>query len=434
MPGEEEILKYTLDVSDVEAKGQRLQELLDQIKAKRAAKEDTSELEAQVGKEIDGLSKVVGKEKEAAGATQELVQQKERLGATMRVLGSSSSALVGDLGGVVELMMQGGKQAIMFAGGLAGITLGVAAVRRLKEEWEAAAKAVDDYNQANLERKVAAIESGAGLGEQLRGFGAIGRFDEAARMATSLTRQWGFAPEQAQGAAVLGTVGGLSVEQAGILSMAMAEGAQVSTPEQAAALFKDMPPDAMARWRADLDKLAGTPVYESRKRLAHVPGAVGVGARLTTVEVLFQAMRDLDVLPAGVTTLADLQRHIEEARKTVEEVPPREYMLEAFKKGKPLGCTGGLLGHLTKSPRELAEARRLLSLLEQTPSGGMPADIEYTPEAEGGRSPTQIFIQQYNRTTAGTINNMADRKTRSFDPSWGVTPGDGSSIRTNHGM
>ncbi|GAG44833.1 unnamed protein product, partial [marine sediment metagenome] len=77
MPGEEEILTYTLDVSDVEAKAGRLQELLEQIKAKRAAREDTSELEAQAGKEIDALGKLADKEQETAGATGDLVKQKD---------------------------------------------------------------------------------------------------------------------------------------------------------------------------------------------------------------------------------------------------------------------------------------------------------------------------------------------------------------------
>jgi len=158
MPGDEEILKYTLDVSDVEAKAARLQELLEQIKAKRAAKEDTSELEAQASKEIDGLSKLADKEKEAAGATEELVEQKDRLGAVTRVLGTRFSGMVGDLGGVIELLMEGGKAAIAFGGGLAALTVGIIVIQKVRDALREAREEQEKWNQAVLEGKQAAIE------------------------------------------------------------------------------------------------------------------------------------------------------------------------------------------------------------------------------------------------------------------------------------
>jgi len=207
----------------------------------------------------------------------------------------------------------------------------------------------------------------------------MGRFDEAARVATSLSRQYGFAPEEARRTAALATAGGLSVEQAGMLSVAMAQGGQVSTPEQAAALFRGMGPDVAAGLRADPDKLATTPSYELRKRVGQMPGAQPVGAHLATVEELFEAMGDFGVLPAGVETIADLRQRLEEARQVLSK--PAEEYVSGMWEGLWRGITGGRRGVMLPHERERAEAQRLLSLLGQAPSGAAPAEIAF-PRAD----------------------------------------------------
>jgi hypothetical protein len=412
MTGEEESFKYKLDISDAKAKAEELKQLLEEIKAKKAAGQDTSELEAQYAKEIDGLSKVSEKEKQAAGTTEELVKQKDRLGAVTRVLGARFSGLIGDLGGVIELLIQGGKSALMFGAALAGITGAVAVVRKLKEELKAAAQAQEELNQKVLEHKAAAIQQGRGLADQLLAFGAAERFDQAAGMATALTKQYGLAPAAAERAAALGTIAGLSPKQAGMLSVAIAQGVPIATPQQAAAWARDLPAEAAGFYRQQLEAYARAPAPALVRRVAQMPGAQGIGARFTTPEMLYEALRQQGALPEGVTSMADFRRHFEEAEKLVGQ-SMFEYIKEALRTGKPVGFTGGIGGHLAKPPGELAEAQRLLTLLEQSPSGRAPADISWAAQARGGAPATVIQYNVRFEERIGTkIGNSGDKRRR----------------------
>jgi hypothetical protein len=426
---EDEILKYRMDISDVEATAQRLNELLEQIRAKREQGEDTSELERQVTKELDAVGKVTSKEKEAAGATEELVKQKERLGSTVRMLGGRFSGFLGDLGGVIELLIQGGKHAIAFAAGLAGITVAIAAVQRLKRALEEATKAQEDLNQKTLEYKATAIQQGTSLADQLLAMGASERFDDAARMATSLVKQWGLSPAAAEQAAGMATVLGLSGTEAGMLAVAQIQGAPVGTMKQAGAYIGEMTPETATYLLGQLEAYARTPAAELRRRIGQLPGAVGLGARFRDPEMLYQALKEQGALPEGIGSYADFRRHFEAAQHLVAQ-SEAEYLKEAVRLGRPVEYKG-FGGGLGKPSHELAEAQRLLSLLEETPSGAAPADTRWSPEAGGGVP--QILIQHNERI--GTQFNTKDRRRLIGHPTHGaVTVGGSNFGRTNHGM
>jgi len=375
MPGEEEILKYTLDIGDVEAKGQRLQELLEQIKAKRAAKEDTSELEAQVGKEIDGLGKLADKEQEAAGTTEELTKQKDKLSSVMRVLGSQSAGMVGDLGGVVELLMQGGKNALMFGGALAGITAGVMAVQKLRDALREAREEQEKLNQAALEATLGAVERGGPLAAQLLALGGIEQFDEAARMFDSLRKAYGFKPGEAAQPAALATMAGLSVEQAGMMQIAMGRGAQVGTAAEAQQLFATMQPDVAAELRGQLAGYAK--LQQQRIEAGVAQEEIPTGAQLTPIQALYRKLDRLGVLGLGayegVESVEDLQKKVEDAERLVrEKAEAREALLPGLEQWEKVpsafggpGAAGRRFIERVRGDREEASAERLLQLLER---------------------------------------------------------------------
>jgi len=435
MPSEEEILKYTLDLSDVEAKAARLIELLEQIKAKRAAGGDASELEAQVSKELDGLGKLAEKAKETAGATEELLKQKHKLAAVMRTLGSDSSALVGDLGGVIELLMQGGKSAITFGGALAGISAAVIVYQKLRDAIREAVEEQERLNQKVLEGTLAAVERGGPLAAELLALGAIERFEEAVPMFDALRKTYGFKPGEAARPTALATMAGLTGRQAGIMQIAMGMegGPQIATAEQAQEYFAQMPPDVAAALGQQLDDYAK--LQQQRLEAGVAQGEIPTGARLTPIQALHEKFKRLGVLGLGadedVESVEDLQRKVEEAeryRAAVERV--RQRRDRGFFTEAGVGLAISQLDLRMGGPSQL----RLLHQLEQAEtSGAAPADMERAPEAGGG---TPAVVNNYNinhNERVGTMYKLPNPLTRNAHWGLGVEVNAGNSVRSKHG-
>jgi len=450
MPSEEEILKYVIDKSQAEAQLDQLQQRLEEFKAKRAAGEDTSEIEAQINKQITGLGKLADKEQETAGATEDLVKQKDKLSSVMRVLGGQSAGMVGDLGGVIELLMSMGPAAAGAAGALAGITLATAAYQKFNEEMKEAIQLQRDHNQAVTEGKLGEMAGLTGLRDQLEALGGLDRLGDAYGMMGRLGRKHGFERERAAEVAGLGVMAGLGVEETAMLSHAMRSGgAQVETPQQAQQLVDMLKADqeAYGRAQANLSTITKSPPGMLAQAKAE---QYGVGTpELRAAERVWEALGDKGKLPEGVKSVDDLMALIQGGDELRAKVMTRRAAEEAdlLRAGQGGGVSllasrifnwwrGESTGALEQRFRATERANRLYEREMLREGGGMSAavDPDWQPTPSDGARPVQSVVNNYNNIRVGSITNTADRKTRGWNPTWGVTPGDGSTIRTKHGM
>ncbi|HUU97084.1 MAG TPA: hypothetical protein VM487_15200 [Phycisphaerae bacterium] len=430
MPSEEEILKYTLDVSDVEAKAGRLNELLEQIKAKRAAGGDASELEAQVGKELDGLGKLADKEKEAAGATEDLLGQKQKLTAVVRLLGGEFSRVVGNLGGVVALLTSMGPAAAGATAALVGISVVTAGYQKFNEELQKAIDKQTELNQKVLEGKEAAIERGGGLAETLLGMGGISRFDDAALMMDRLRKQYGFGEGVAQQAAAVGTMAGLTVEQTGMLAVAQMQGARFPTAQAAQESFGGLQPEAAAGLRDQLGAFKATAAAQRQQRRAQLFD-MPTAARFSDIEALFTDLKDAGRLPEGVSSADDLRRMIDEGgvlrgriqRMEGEEASPEYRATPRVRETMALRVARA----------RFAKMHEVWRLYEDYTGGqSAPVDIGEAPGAGGDSPAVPQFITIHNERV-GTMYKLPNPLTRNAHWGLGVEVNAGNSVRSKNG-
>jgi len=142
---EKEVLRYELDVTDVEIKAQRLAALVAEFKAKRAAGGDMSELEAAMQREMGGVERVAGKQKEAASATAALTHHKRELASVVGILGGRFGGLVGQLGSLISLLFSGSVAAVALGAALAAITVVENLWKRFTAEIERARVALEKF-------------------------------------------------------------------------------------------------------------------------------------------------------------------------------------------------------------------------------------------------------------------------------------------------
>ena len=236
MGEQREVLRYELDITDVESKTRKMEELLVQLKAKRAAGDDTSELEAQISREADSLTNVTKAWRRCGDATEDVIRQKDKLAQTVSLLGGRFGGLVGQLGSVAELLVSAGRAAIGFTVALAGVTGVIAIYQKLRDELRKTVEEQERLNEAQRQGKREQMGTAATIAEGLADLGAGGRANEDAAwdMKRELMRQYGFSPEEAQRAAVMATAAGIGrPEEAAALSGLMRSGARVASGEDA---------------------------------------------------------------------------------------------------------------------------------------------------------------------------------------------------------
>lgn len=232
MPNEEEILRFKFDLTDVEAKVKRLQQLLEEIKAKRAAGEDVSKLEVQFNKELDGLSAVTRKQEQASTSTQDLIKQKEKLANVVQLVGGRFSGMIGALGGVVELLLAGGRAAIGLGAALIGLTAGIAVIQKIRDAAKEATEHQERFNEAASKMQFAKLGPTAQMGEVLRRFGARPEAEAPAKaLYDRLGAHWGMVKPEL---AALATAAGITSaeELAAVAMFAAKERVDITRPEQ----------------------------------------------------------------------------------------------------------------------------------------------------------------------------------------------------------
>ena len=246
MAKEREILEYVLDIDAALANAERLNKKLEEIGAARARGEDTSALEQELQKEADGLGRLTQQEQKAGAATRDLVSQKEKLANVVTLLGGSFGGTIGNLGNVVELLLQAGPAAAGFAAAMAGVTVVVKVVKDLNEELERAIqklKQLEEGQRRQIEGERAPAEQ---IEQALLGFGALekGRAEDVWKYSVGL-RGMGIPEELAMGIAPQAQVAGVGQRTAAMLALAsVTPGGQMpGTPEEVSAAAARLTPE-----------------------------------------------------------------------------------------------------------------------------------------------------------------------------------------------
>ncbi|MCC6360401.1 MAG: hypothetical protein IT450_16805 [Phycisphaerales bacterium] len=157
-----EVMRFELDITDVQAKAARIQDLLGKIASGQATGQGTDQFESQLTKEMEGLSKSTGKTREAQTALDGLLRNKEKLSSVVAILGGQFGGMIGQLGNVAELFTSVGSATSLATMAAAGGAAGVAA---LATWWRMAADAARAYND-EVDRKAARESSASQKGEQ----------------------------------------------------------------------------------------------------------------------------------------------------------------------------------------------------------------------------------------------------------------------------
>ena len=172
MADEREILKYQLDVSDVEAKVARVNQLTASITEGRARGEDTSVLEQQLGRELDAMGKIAPATKKAGDEMFDFDRKGEK--AAKSILGLLNPSLAQ----AVDLLIDVGEGAAHVSGSLAamagvGALLGgiVTLFERMKRQAEEAKKAIDAQLAAMAKLREAGAAERQGLVSELAALG-----------------------------------------------------------------------------------------------------------------------------------------------------------------------------------------------------------------------------------------------------------------------
>jgi hypothetical protein len=299
MSEQREILKYEVDSSDAEAKARELVALFGKVNAAAAAGEDTSDLEAQAESLAGGIGKLAGKEKEAASATKDLLQNKEKLAAVVRTLGGRFSGLIGDLGGVVELLTQGGSAATLFGIALAAVAAGTSIYVKWKRDLQELIDLQLKYNALISARQAAALGPQGAIEDTLLQFGGLtaATSDAAGLLANRLGQQFGLPSGRSGQAAAFGALGNLSFQDTGLLGVALAQGAQISSPQDVSRFFKDLTPEARGELERQLNAIRLTTVGRETQSQAEADRPAR-GRR--PVDRLFERLKGTSVLPGDI--------------------------------------------------------------------------------------------------------------------------------------
>lgn len=292
MPAEEEILRYKLDISDIEAKAARLNELVAKINKTTDAGEK-SKLTGELGEEVSALAKFGDAAETASDKAGGLLKQKDKLGQAAQLLGSNMGPLIGNLGGVAELFTNlSGPTGLALVGTLGLVTKLVGDLTKQWKELEEQLKRAEQQfqsqqqSQASFVQEQSRLSSGISQGLQAKGAFTPGNLQQAIEIYTqSLER--GVPPQQAAAFAPTALLQGLS---AGDVATAVQAGISPQSTNLA----------------QQLQALSGNAELQQAVRsLADTPG--GLDARVAAARV--RAFNDSErELFAGTTTRSALAR------------------------------------------------------------------------------------------------------------------------------
>ncbi|MFH1730335.1 MAG: hypothetical protein ABIF82_01640 [Planctomycetota bacterium] len=419
--GETEVFRLDLDTSQIEKKAARVEQLVADIKGKRAKGEDVSDLERNLNKELDGLGKLAAQEKKAAGSTEELTKQKEKLGAAVRVMGGQFSGAVGDVGGLVELLMSGQRAAIGFGGALAGLTAVISVVGYIRAEFAKLREEQEKLDESYKTLKTSFAGASDAMGDTLQRYGALNA--ETEKAAGNIRRQIeraGFKRETAVTVAPLAAMEQMTADEAILAAQLQAMGVALEPGQvkKTIAELQQRRPGVIAGAREQIAALGETEVG-GRRRFITKAQRFGAVER-TPEELTVDAMRENEIrvrTKEGVreARAGDIER-AEELRLRITELQGWQAGLreEPYFAGKGLRLER-LQNELAGLAVEFArlQGETILSLLQEArklePSG-------YTPPTE-----PPVYTQQVNILNVGTQINAPDARSRPLVGSVGVS-------------
>ena len=318
---ETQIYRAELDISDFNTKADQLEAKIAQIRKGRANNEDTSALEKDLAKEFDGLANVIRQQEKAGASTEDLLKQRERLGAVVRSLGGSFSGLIGDLGGVIELLMSGSGAAVAFGGALAAVGAVSAVINRVKTEMAELRKEQEAIAKNAREMKAEFLGPQEQMAAVLQRFGGLTPETEAAsgEMRRRLERNAGFDRGQATAVSPLAVLSGMSVEDTELAAQLLVSGVQFDSPDEmqkAVARLKSQP-EALAGVQRQIQTL---PLTEKGKRVRAAAAAQPYGAvRQTETELAFETARGAGAIGTDVS-FEQFKERLDEAERLIQAI------------------------------------------------------------------------------------------------------------------
>jgi hypothetical protein len=416
MPDEQkEIWRLELDPSQMERAVQRVLDLTEQIKAKRAAGGDATALEAELQTQVDFLRQLQHEKKQDANATQDLMRAKGQLAAVVNLLGGSFGGLIGQLGGVIQLLTTMAPTAIAAGAALAAIAIGKKYFEDIKRAAEEAAKAQEAYNDAVREGQSLKMGTTQSMAEQLEKWGARSQENvkAATEMRDALQKTYGVSEQEAAQAAALAAGAGLSTKDAARLSVLLGGGAQIGTPEQAQQALE------AARQKGSYDKLLDAAVEHSRdaagrgvRKAAMAPGFGGTG-EMTPVESAYEALKnqpggfEAAGLPADFTLeqfRAGLSGDAMEIARSLFLSPGKKQITQKeYEEAKKIQeAMRGWAGKLTEQHAAIDLDTRAI----EPP----PVSTEPTGETPSGAVVQQTVNHYHETNNIGTQYNAPDRR------------------------
>ena len=216
MPAEKEVMKYVLDITDVEQKSRRLDELLD--KQKKLASTGTAD--PALDAEIKALQGVAVESDKAAKGLGKVADQNKTVAAGARGMARSFGGLGGLFGDIVASILEGSKALAGFIAAGLGITAVISVFKKLKAELRELIDLEREHNKVVAEAQAMALGPQFAIDEIPKSKGGLtGSASEAAGItANRLGVQFGVSPDLAGVAGAFGTLGGLSFADTGILA------------------------------------------------------------------------------------------------------------------------------------------------------------------------------------------------------------------------
>jgi len=345
MAEEKEILRYELDLADVEAKAQRLRILTEQMRAATAKGENTEELQKQIQGEVNALGAMGIEQKKAASTTEDLLRAKEKLTSAVSLMGGTFSGATGQVANMIQMIISANPAVTGMAAGLAALTVGIQVYRSLAEEAEKAAKAQRDYNDAIEVGQKSRETAAASVGTMLEQWGKRSGANVAAglELQQRLQQGWGAPEALATKAAALSAGAGLGEEDAAILRVLLGGGAQIGTPEEALAALAGVQQRGARGALLDQAQAYAADAIGVQQRIASAAprrgGLAGMSAERSAYEALKSQPGGLaasgfpqDMTLEQFTTIASAQRRMVEIAREhgVEPGPQMDARMLAY--------------------------------------------------------------------------------------------------------
>ncbi len=264
---EDEIMRFEFDITDVENKAKQVKTLLDDIAKARTEGVDTTDLEKKLSDELALLRETNAATSKASGSTEELAKHKDKLANAVALVGGQFGGLVGQLGTVGELLIQGSRGAIAFGAALGGIAILTKIITDLENQWKAVAEAEREATDAAREYRRENQGSDQAIADVLQRAGVLTQDNlTGAANRRSQLRRAGFSEQQATAVAAQAQIEGLSSDEQRLVAQLAAQGVpfEPGRVRETLQAVRQQSPGAIEAAQRQADALLSTTVGQAR--------------------------------------------------------------------------------------------------------------------------------------------------------------------------